>query len=72
MRFFHFLTFSLIGISQLLAVSVANTQTRDEKVRQDRAELLEDDSWYYDDLDAGLAAAKGQNKPLMAVLRCIP
>ena len=72
MCFSRLLAFSLIGTGQLLAVTVANAQTRDEKVRQDRAELVEDDTWYYDDFDAGLSAAKEQNKPLMAVLRCIP
>ena len=72
MHYSHLMVLSLFGISQILPVPVADAQTRDEKVRQDRAELLTDDSWYYDDLDAGLAAAKEQSKPLMAVLRCIP
>ena len=58
----------------LTAVSlrVAAQQTRDEKVREDRRLLAEDQSWYYDDLQAGIAEAAKLNKPLMVVLRCIP
>ena len=47
-------------------------QTRDEKVRSDRDALKDDETWHYDDLDAGIAAAKRESKPLMVVLRCIP
>ena len=72
MRCLHLLALSLVGVMQMLPFSVANAQTRDEKVRQDRAEFDADKFWYYDDLEAGLAAAKAENKPLMAVLRCIP
>ena len=47
-------------------------QSRDEKVRSDRDNLIKDLTWFYDDLDKGLAVAKRKNKPLMVVLRCIP
>ena len=55
-----------------LAVAATAQQTRDEMVRGDRQALLDDDSWYYDDLDAGWQAARESGKPLMVVLRCIP
>ena len=47
-------------------------QTRDQKVLNDRNNLLGDDTWYYDDLDSALEAAAQSKKPLMVVLRCIP
>lgn len=47
-------------------------QTRDQKVLNDRDQLLNDDTWYYDDLESALEAAAESNKPLMVVLRCIP
>ncbi len=47
-------------------------QTRDEKVRLDWQKLNADGTWFYDDLDAGIKAAKKNKKPLMVVLRCIP
>jgi hypothetical protein len=72
MRFFQIAGLAVFGLTAILSPMPANAQTRDEKVRQDRADLLDDEFWYYDDLDTGLAAAKQQQKPLMAVLRCIP
>lgn len=48
------------------------SQTRDELVRGDRERLQEDSSWYYNDLQSGLAAASESGQPLMVVLRCIP
>lgn len=51
---------------------VADAQTRDQKVRQDRIQLKKDKSWFYDDLDSGVEEARKTGKPLMVVLRCIP
>ena len=30
------------------------------------------DHWIYNDLDAGIARAKSENKPLFVVFRCVP
>lgn len=65
------LTASLLALAMSPAIS-AVAQTRDEKVINDREELIDDDTWYYDNLDAGLAEAQASGKPLMVVLRCIP
>ena len=59
-------------IAMLFTQATAFGQTRDEQVRNDRQQLKDDDAWYYDDLESGLAAAAAANKPLMVVLRCIP
>ena len=56
-------------------VGLANhgqAQTRDEKVIEDREALVDDDSWFYDNLPAGIEEARATGKPLMVVLRCIP
>ena len=56
----------------LLVSGQSWAQTRDEKVRNDRESLKNDESWFYDDLDRGVEEAKRADKPLMVVLRCIP
>ena len=43
--------------------------TRDMAVREDKEMLAEDDSWFYDDLDAALEAAAESKRPLMIVFR---
>ena len=55
-----------------IQTEATRAQTRDEKVRKDRAALKDDKSWYYDDLESAIKVAKNENKPLMVVLRCIP
>ena len=68
-RFFVFLiTMVVLQLQQ----AMLSGQTRDEKVRNDRDELKDDDSWYYDDLETAIGVARQENKPLMVVLRCIP
>ena len=47
-------------------------QTRDEKVRTDRASVLDGGYWVYNDLAKGQELARRHDKPLMVVLRCIP
>lgn len=54
----------------LLGVAIA--QDRDTKVRNDRENFAESKEWVYNDLEAGLEAARSANKPLMVVFRCIP
>jgi hypothetical protein len=54
------------------AVGAARAQDRETKVRNDRKQLAEDDTWVYNDLERGIAAARAAQKPLLVVLRCIP
>lgn len=46
--------------------------TRDEKVRSDKNDVLDDGYWIYNDLPKALDTAKRSDKPLMVVFRCIP
>ena len=66
------LTFLVSLIGLVFFGATANAQTRDEKVRNDKKKVGADESWFYDDLDAGIDTAKKSGKPLMVVLRCIP
>ncbi|WP_417384631.1 Trx7/PDZ domain-containing (seleno)protein [Gimesia sp.] len=50
----------------------SHAQTREEKVKQDRAHVESTGYWIYNDLEQGFQAAKESNKPLLVVLRCIP
>ncbi len=72
----HSRRFSRCAVAWAIIVAVApfafSQQTRDDMVRSDRQALLNDESWYYDDLEAGWQAAQAARKPLMVVLRCIP
>ncbi len=66
----------MVPFVAMLVVALAHPASaqnkRDEKVRNDRLSLLDDKSWYYDDLESGIKAARESGKPLMVVLRCIP
>ena len=55
-----------------LPVSHAGGQDRETKVRNDRRRLADDQSWLYNDLKSGFAAARDSGRPLLIVLRCIP
>lgn len=63
-----------IAIVMLVAglVRVGFTQDRDTRVRTDRANFAESKDWIYNDLGAGIAAARETGKPLFVVFRCIP
>ena len=63
----------LAAIVIVLVVPIlATAQTRDEKVRNDRDRVENDDNWIYSDLPLGLRVAKNEGKPLLVVFRCIP
>ncbi len=47
-------------------------KTREQKVREDRAKVVADGFWIYNDLPKAFAEAKRTKKPLLVVLRCIP
>lgn len=63
---------SLVFVGLLGLSSVAESQTRDEMVHNDRQQHGNNDAWFYDDLESGFEAATQTGKPLMVVLRCIP
>lgn len=50
----------------------AKPKDRDTKVRDDRQAFEGSDEWIYNDLDAGVRAAREAGKPLFIVFRCIP
>jgi serine protease Do len=59
----------------LLFPAVASAQeklTREQKVLKDREHFESDSSWIYNDFTAALAEAKKTNKPILAVMRCLP
>lgn len=56
----------------LLLPSLLLAQTREEKVRADRAKVEANGFWIYNDLEKGFTEATESGKPLMVVMRCIP
>lgn len=63
---------SLVVTLFLLQPVVAFAQTREEKVRADRAKVEADGFWIYNDLPKAFEQAKIEGKPIVVVLRCIP
>ncbi len=47
-------------------------KTRDEKVFDDKSNVVSSGLWIYDDLSLALAEARRSGKPLLITLRCIP
>lgn len=43
--------------------------TREEQVRKDRQAFLQNDDWFYNDMDAALKEAERSKRPLMVVFR---
>lgn len=67
MRFFFCAFVLWLGL-----MGAAGTQTREEKVRNDRKKVEADGFWIYNDLKKGFAEARKSGKPMLVVLRCIP
>jgi hypothetical protein len=64
-----------VAIALIVAVAISSIgygQTREEKVRADRAKAEKAGFWIYDDLPKGIAEAKRTGKPLLVALRCVP
>ncbi|MDF1741793.1 MAG: hypothetical protein P1U86_21705 [Verrucomicrobiales bacterium] len=70
--FFVALAVALPFVTVPLLLAADSKQSRDEMVLEDRAELIGNDTWIYNDLEKAKAVAKAANKPLMIVFRCIP
>ena len=56
----------------LLLSGTLAAQTREEKVRADKAKVEAAGFWIYNDLPQAFAQAKNTGKPIVVVLRCIP
>ncbi len=63
--------FVLLCSSSLVAPELV-AQSREEKVREDRARFENDRQWIYNDIPLGFQRAQSTGKPLLVVLRCIP
>ena len=50
----------------------ANSQTREEKVLEDRRKVEAEGFWIYNNLPLAFDTAKKNGKPILVVLRCIP
>jgi serine protease Do len=61
----------LLALSLLISFP-ALAGKRDDQVKQDKAELENNEVWIYNDLDGALSKARAANKPLFIVYRCIP
>ncbi len=62
----------LVLFASIQATDLAQAQSREEKVRNDRVQFEKNGLWYYNDLEKGFEAAKKNNQPVLVVLRCIP
>lgn len=60
------------AIASLFFSPVAFSQSREEKVRNDRLRVSKSGLWHYNDMEAGFSESQRTNKPLMVVFRCIP
>ena len=65
----HRRVISLVLFMALAATGLQAQNKRETAVREDKQKLAEDDSWFYDDLDAALIAAAKTKRPLMIVFR---
>ena len=64
-----FLAIFAIALPQL---SLAQNRDRNALVLNDRARVVEDGYWIYNNLDKGFEEAQKSGKPLLVVFRCIP
>jgi hypothetical protein len=64
--------FSICVALTLLFSASLSAQTREQKVRADKAKVEAAGFWIYNDLPKAFAEAKETGKPLVVALRCIP
>lgn len=63
---------ALLGLTVAAAAAHAQGIDRKAKVLNDRDQFAKSLDWVYNDLDAGIRAAKAAQKPLLVIYRCIP
>ena len=56
----------------LASLALAGGESREDKVRKDKARVEAAGWWIYHDLPRAFAEAKATGKPLAVALRCIP
>lgn len=64
--------FVLTLVFVCVAANWLPAQTREEKVRGDRARVESAGIWLYNDFDKALDIAREKDKPVLVVLRCVP
>lgn len=69
---FTALLFVLTTLFSLLSSPAAQAQSRLEKVLSDQLSITSEGFWLYNDLNAGMEAAKKNGKPIIVTFRCIP
>ncbi len=62
---------ALFSLTCLTAIQ-AQQKDRNTMVRDDRARILGDGFWIYNDVEKGLTQAQSTGKPLLVIFRCIP
>src|SRR2546423_3135118 len=62
----------LTSVAVFGPLAMASSQTREEKVRNDKAKVEAGGYWIYNDVPKAFAEAKRTGKPIVAVMRCIP
>jgi serine protease Do len=65
-------TFIIAAAAWLATIGTLAAQTREQKVRGDKAKVEAAGFWIYNDLPRAFAEAKQSRRPLLVVLRCIP
>ena len=63
---------AVLSVVALASTAVWAKESREEKVRADKARVEADGFWIYNDLAKGMAEATSTGKPLVVALRCIP
>jgi hypothetical protein len=58
------------GLAVIALISLQDS--KDRRLQENLKDTGIVGAWVYDDLDAGIAAAKKAGKPLMVVYRCVP
>jgi hypothetical protein len=56
----------------VLPLAGLSAENRDTKVRNDRADVMSDGRWIYNDFPKAVAEGQRSGKPILAVLRCVP
>lgn len=62
----------LFEVSFLPTACVGQEIHGDLKLQRQLDDVELKGTWYYDDLDGAVAAAKDEGKPLLIVFRCVP
>lgn len=71
-RFVSRVILTMTVTAAMAVPTLVGAQTREQKVRQDKAKVESDGFWIYNNLAKGIEEAKASGKPLLVVLRCIP